>query len=85
METYVCFIRDHTTGQDFPAVRRGPAGTHQHVLHAMQESYPAPRYTALTALTLNELEGLTKDLKRWTGMVAAKRSSTPQTNILCAG
>lgn len=73
---YITFIRENRTGGEFISTRVAKPGQHQMVLDATRRQYPAPAYTVHTTYTLQELDGIVRNIRRWTGDPAQPASLT---------
>lgn len=63
--TYLVFIRNEATKQEFTAPYEGVLDTHDAIMLKAQQDYPRPRFTVHTAYATQELSDALENLYRW--------------------
>jgi hypothetical protein len=70
MPTYVVFMRNKATGEEFVAPIEAPVNAHRKALTQMKKSYPADQFDIHTTYTFEELENVLDGLQRWPGVAS---------------
>ena len=79
MQTYIIFMKNLKTGEDFSVPHNGPVEGHKQVMAEVAKTYPAAKFRMLTAYSLNEMQDALENIRRWPGV-----ASKPQTALRSA-
>ncbi len=86
-ETYLVFIRNMATSEEFTAPFSALKNNHENVLAKARHEYSEPRFQVHTAYTASELENILENLNRW-GVLpskvqhkSVKKSPQPQVTV----
>jgi|GEM_PF-2124441 len=74
--TYLVFLQNTQTGEEFTAPTNAPAGAYEIAMGQLRQQYPAPKFKVHTAYTQNELEVALNSLNRWPGLASKVQAGT---------
>ncbi len=74
--TYLVFLQNTQTGEEFTAPTNAPTGAHEIAMGQLRQQYPAPKFKVHTAYMQDELEVALNGLNRWPGLASKVQAGT---------
>lgn len=75
-ETYLVFLQNTKTGEEFTAPANAPINAYEIAMGRIRQQYPAPQFKVHTAYSVADLHQALNGLSRWPGLASSVQSGT---------
>ena len=78
MATYIVFLKNLKTGEEFAVPHMAADNSHDLAMAELRSQYPANRFAMHTAYTVAELQNIMENATRWPGVASKVQTGTVQ-------